>query len=112
MAWLVRHFPLFQQYFDFIFSKEWVHFVAHIVLYAGFAILILSTFNLKLEFSSFGWILLITLVVGVGQEMLQQISGHIPDLRLNSLLDLGINILGASIGFVAFTVYKKKRLSY
>ncbi len=112
MAWLGSFSPVFQQYFEIIFSEEWVHIVVHIGLYAGFAILILFAFDLKPGLSSLGWIVLIALVVGVGQEILQQITGHIPDLRWNSLLDLGVDILGASIGFAAVTVYKKQRQPY
>jgi hypothetical protein len=112
IAWIGRFSSWFQGYFEVLFAREWVHIVMHILLFAGLAILILFASELPLTWKGLGWILLITLAVGVVQEYLQQISGHIPDLRWNSLLDLGVDLGGAILGFGAAVVHQKLRRTH
>jgi hypothetical protein len=112
IAWIGRFSSWFQGYFEVLFAREWVHIVMHILLFAGLAILILFASDLPLTWKGLGGILLITLAVGVVQEILQQISGHIPDLRWNSLLDLGVDLGGAILGFSAVIIYQKLRQTH
>lgn len=112
IAWIGRFSSRFQGYFEVLFSREWVHIIMHIVLFAGLAILILFVSDLPLTWKGLGWILLITLAVGVMQEIFQQISGHIPDWRWNSLLDLGVDLSGAILGFGAAVVYQIRRRTH
>ena len=112
MPWIVRYFPGFQQHFNALFSREWVHVVIHLLLYAGFAILILYVFYLKPILKVLGWVLLITLGVGIVQEIFQQITSNIPYLRWNSLLDLGVNLVGALLGFGAAAGFRRLRGYY
>jgi hypothetical protein len=112
IAWIGRFSSWFQGYFEVLFAREWVHIVMHIMLFAGLAILILFASDLPLTWKGLRWILLISLGVGVVQEYLQQVSGHIPDLRWNSLLDLGVDLGGAILGFGAAIIYQKMRRSH
>jgi len=111
-AWIGRYSPGFSQLYEAVFSPEWVHWVMHAGLYAGFTILIIYAFDLRSKRKVLGWVLLITLGVGVVQESLQQITSNIPYLRWNSLLDLGVDLGGTLIGFGAAAVIKWYRRTY
>ena len=112
LPWMVRYFPGFQQQFNAAYSREWVHVVVHLLLYAGFSILILYVFDLKPGLKVLGWVLVTVLVVGVVQEIIQQITLNIPNLRWNSLLDLGVDLGGALLGFGAAAGFRILRESY
>jgi len=112
LPWIVRYFPGFRSHFGAVFSREWAHVVMHLILYAGFAILIIHVFNLKPVPKVLGWVLLITLGVGVVQEIIQQIASNIPYLRWNSLFDLGVNLVGSLLGFGAAAGYRNLRAPY
>jgi hypothetical protein len=112
IAWIRRFSNRFQGYYEVLFSREWVHIIMHIVLFAGLALLILTVSDLSLTRKGLGLILLITLAVGITQEIFQQISGHIPDWRWNSLLDLGVDLSGATLGFGVAVFYQKVRRTH
>ena len=112
LPWMVRYFPEFQQDFYAVFSREWVHVVVHLLMYAGFAILSLYVFDLKPVLKVLGWLLLIALGIGVVQEIIQQITSNIPYLRWNSLFDLGVNLVGTLLGFGATVGFRNLRDSY
>jgi len=70
----------------------------HASLYAVLAGLVMISFNRPVKRSSLGFILLITLVVGVLQEGWQMLSG-VQIMDWNTCLDLGIDLLGSLIGY-------------
>ena len=70
----------------------------HAGLYAGLATMLLWVFDWPAIRKTLGWILAITWGVGLLQEGLQLFSG-VQILRWNTLFDLGIDSLGAIIGF-------------
>jgi len=112
IAWIGRSSPGFNRYFETVFALEWVHAVMHVLLYAGLANLILFSFDWQPTLKSLGSIVLIALVLGVIQEVIQQISGNIPYFRWNSLLDLGVDLGGALLGFGAAVGFSKLRGTY
>jgi VanZ family protein len=108
MAWFGQFFPRFRGIFNATFSPEWVHWVMHAALYAGLAVLVMSTFDLRPSMKALGWVLVISLGVGIIQEGLQLFS-DVQILRWNSLLDLGVDSGGTLAGFLVVTGIRKLR---
>ncbi|MBC8507452.1 MAG: VanZ family protein [Anaerolineales bacterium] len=98
MAWLGNFSEKFQQMFNTLFSPEWMHWIMHALLYAALAVLIMIVFERPLTKSSLGLVLVTTLIVGGLQEGWQVLSG-VQILRWNTVFDLGVDMLGALIGF-------------
>lgn len=103
MAWFGNHSAEYKRIFDAAFSPEWMHWVMHAILYAGLAVLVMVVLDRSVTISSLGLILVITLVVGGLQEGWQILAG-VQILRWNTLFDLGIDSLGAIIGFGGFAL--------
>ncbi len=112
MTWIARQSAVFNYYFEIAFAMEWVHVVMHILLYAGLSILLMFGFNWHPNLKVFGLILFIALLLGITQEILQQVAGHIPYFRWNSLFDIGVNLVGTVIGFGLMVWYKRVRPSH
>ena len=106
MAWIGKHSTKFLQVFDAIFAPEWMHWVMHAFLIAGLAVFVLKAIVRRVSICSFGLVLGITLVVAGLQEGWQVISG-VQILGWNSLFDLGVDMVGAVIGFGIVIVSRK-----
>ena len=83
-----------------------MHWAMHAALYAGMAILVTWAFDLPPTLKTLGMILLVTLFVGITQEGLQIFSG-VQILRCNTLFDLGVDTVGALLGFGVFAGVRK-----
>lgn len=97
MAWLGNFSSHYRQIFNTVFAPEWMHWLMHAALYAGLAMLLVLVFDLSLTHRTVLLALGIILFVGVIQEGMQLISG-VQIVSWNSLLDLGVDLLGAGIG--------------
>jgi hypothetical protein len=102
MAWLGRYSDRYKTLFNELFSSELVHYGMHTILFAGLAALLVVSFNLqrsgpRAASKTVALVLLVSLGIGGIQEGLQLISG-VQILRLNTLLDLGIDMAGALTG--------------
>ncbi len=78
----------------------------HAFLYAGLAVFLLTAIDRPVMISSFGLVLGITLVVAGLQEGWQVISG-VQIQSWNSLFDLGVDMVGALIGFGVLLLSRK-----
>jgi len=98
MAWLGRFSSRYHNFFNALFSPEWVHWVMHAGLYTGLVILVICAFNLDSSGKTVVIALCVALGVGIVQESLQLLSG-VQVLRWNTLLDLGVDSAGALAGY-------------
>jgi VanZ family protein len=105
LAWLGRFSPRYHEAFNAIFSPEWTHWVMHAALYTGLVVLVMVNLDLQPSLKTLGWVLLIMLGVGIIQEGLQLLSA-VQILRLNTVVDLGVDGAGALIGFWFYYVYR------
>ena len=83
----------------------------HALLYAGLAVLIMIAFERPSTKSSLGLVLVTTLIVGGLQEGWQVLSG-VQILRWNTVFDLGVDMLGALIGYGLFYWFRIKSSAY
>jgi hypothetical protein len=102
VAWLGYFPPFFHEVFSEIFSPEWLHWVMHAILYAGLAALVMFNLHTQPGWKTFWRVILVTLSVGFLQEGFQLLSG-VETLKLNILLDLGIDCAGTLFGYGLFT---------
>ena len=109
MAWLGRFSAGYRQIFNAIFAPEWMHYLMHALLYAGVAFLLLFSFNIKITRQSVGLILTAVLLIGALQESLQLFSG-VQILRWNSLLDLGVDLLGGVMGILLLKLVRRFKI--
>lgn len=70
----------------------------HAALYAGLAVFVIWIFELPINWQTLGIVVLTGLGNGVLQEGVQIFAG-VQVLRWNTLFDLGVDTLGALIGF-------------
>ncbi len=106
LGWVFSFSPVLRRLFNNVFYAEWVHVVAHIVLFSllGFG------FNWARGRAGRGPALALTiglaLGVGLGQEILQMISrGH--PFGAASLYDLVVDSVGAALGYAAFRTQQR-----
>jgi len=97
MAWLGNFSGNYRQVFNFIFAPEWMHWLMHAILYAGLAILLMIVFSLPSNRQSTLLVFGIVILVGVIQEILQLLS-EVQIKSWNSLFDLGVDLIGATLG--------------
>jgi hypothetical protein len=97
VAWLGNYSSRYREVFNAIFTPEWMHWLMHIALYAGLAILIVVVFNLPICRRTVLWVLGVVVFVGMIQEGMQLVSG-MQVLQWNSFFDLGVDLIGAAIG--------------
>jgi hypothetical protein len=99
---------------DWLFEPEWLHVVMHFVIFAGLAIL-LSSVRRDGRGIPLGKLVLVVLVVGFFQELLQYLSDSgwfFPrSAVLDSLFDLGVDLTGALAGLAVFHRYNAFRRS-
>ncbi|MEA3350482.1 MAG: hypothetical protein U9Q82_07675 [Chloroflexota bacterium] len=98
MAWLGRLSARYQQVFDAIFTPGWVHVSMHLVLYAGLMILLATVLDRSITRQTLIRYLFGVLVVGFLQEGFQLFSA-VQVFGWNTIFDLGIDLIGALIGF-------------
>jgi hypothetical protein len=81
-----------------------MHILAHLVLYAVLVILLVTVFGLPLDRRAALKMIVLVLVVGISQELLQALDkGEF--YLMGVVFDLGIDIAGGALGFygLAFT---------
>ena len=98
MAWLGNFSQQYRQAFNALFAPEWMHWLMHAALYAGLTVLLVLVFDLSLNRRTALLVFGIVLLVGLIQEGMQLLSG-VQIVSWNSLLDLGVDLIGAGIGF-------------
>jgi hypothetical protein len=107
VAMFRQFWPAFRRYFDAIFYPDWVHVLMHIILFAGFTLLLSWNFRLALSPVSTASVLLAALVVGVLQEALQTLSQQIFWLP-GVLFDLGVDLAGGIFGLLIWRLLGSK----
>lgn len=102
-----QFWPAFRRHFDAVFYPDWVHVLVHIILFAGFTLLVAWNYRLVLSPVSAAGVLLAVLVVGILQEALQTLSQDIFWLP-GVLFDLGIDLFGGILGILLWRLLGSK----
>jgi VanZ family protein len=97
MEFLARVWPAFGKIFNPIFSPDWVHIVMHTLLYSGLVFLLAQSIS---PISAKASLVLVGMGVLVGclQESLQLLSARTWPGWPPEILDLCVDLMGASIG--------------
>ena len=98
MAWPGRLSGRYRRVFDAVFTPGWMHVLMHLALFAGLVVLLGMASGRALTKRTAAGFLLVALVVGLLQEGLQLLSG-VQIWRWNTLFDLGVDLLGAGLGW-------------
>jgi len=106
LGWLRSYSGAYRRAFDALFGAEWLHILMHLALYAGLVILVLRVARRPADRKTFILVLVLTLGVGAIQEGLQIFSRGEWWLAVlpASLFDLGIDLLGTTLGFAAMVI--------
>lgn len=107
VAMFRQFWPAFRRHFDAIFYPDWVHVLMHIILFAGFTLLVSWNYRLVLSPVSTAGVLLAVLVVGILQEALQSLSQDIFWLP-GVLFDLGVDLIGGLLGLAIWRLLERK----
>jgi hypothetical protein len=98
LNWLRRESNFVRQNFDSFFRAEWVHVVAHLILFAGLVILVLYALRLPQNRKTAALMTMILLAVALAQEILQlQVKQRA--FAGPEWFDLGVDLVGGAIGW-------------
>lgn len=81
-----------------LISPEWVHVVAHAVLYAGLALLLAFSLRLPRNWLSALFLFFVVITLGLGQEGLQLVAKG-RSFGKAEVFDLGVDMLGGLLGW-------------
>jgi hypothetical protein len=107
LAWLGSVNPSTRNFINWLLSPEWLHWVAHTVIFAVLVILILIQQRRQGNEVSLAALITIILVIGGTQELLQFLTSEYrsaPMIELGkSSLDLMIDLAGGMLGLGIYT---------
>lgn len=107
VAMFRQFWPAFRRQFDAIFYPDWIHVLVHIILFAGFTLLLSWNYRIALTPARAAGVLLAALGVGILQEALQALSQQIFWLP-GVLFDLGIDLAGGILGLLIWRLFGAK----
>lgn len=99
--------PAYRRVFNAVFAPEWMHWLSHALLYAVLVLLLFAVFRQKLTWRSVLTALAVALAVGLLQEGLQWLSNTTAG-KWNSLLDLGMDMIGSVAGLAVAGFFGRK----
>ena len=98
LNWLRKISSFVRHNFDSAFQAEWVHVVAHLVLFAGLVILAMLALRFPQNMKTAVLMTAILLAVAFAQEFLQlQVKGRA--FGGPEMFDLGVDLIGGAIGW-------------
>lgn len=106
MALPGKSWTAYRNVFNAVFHPQWVHVVMHLALFTGLALLLGILFHMQAGWRTLGLLLAAAMLVGVGQEILQALSQGF-FYSGGAVFDLGIDLLGASVGYLTLKVIHK-----
>lgn len=105
MAWFTRFSAMYSRLFQSVFSPLWMHVLTHAFLFAVLAYLLASFVTPRMSLVTRKHVTLVilalVLVVALTQEGLQLLYKSRPP-GLDELFDLGVDLVGASVGMLVF----------
>jgi hypothetical protein len=107
VAWLSTFNIGVNRIFNFLFAPEWVHVVAHMLLFGLLTWVICMIVNQKGWPVKFSWVAMGVFAIGFAQEGMQMVTRHAP-FGYPVLFDLVVDLCGAGIGYLAFSWNEKK----
>ncbi|MBC7264516.1 MAG: VanZ family protein [Chloroflexi bacterium] len=112
-GWLTSYSDTYRQVFDMIFSPLWVHILMHTLLYLVLAYLLtcllLRGRSAQMSLYHLGLLLLVIFIIALLQEGFQLLyQGRLPGA--DEWLDMGVDLVGGSLGLLMFCV-RVRRIS-
>lgn len=107
VAMFRQFWPAFRRHFDAIFYPDWMHILMHIILFAGFTLLLAWNKRMALSLANTAGVLVAALAVGIVQEALQAWSQQLYWLP-GVLFDLGIDLIGGILGLLLWRLLGHK----
>lgn len=112
-GWLTSHSDTYRRVFDMIFSLLWVHILMHTLLYLVLAYLLtcflLRGRSARMSLYHIGLLFLGIFVIALLQEGFQLLyQGRLPGA--DEWLDMGVDLVGGSLGLLMFCV-RVRRIS-
>lgn len=108
MAFLARLWPEFGRLFDLVFAPVWMHVLMHALLYAVLMFL-LALWKPPASPGAAAGMLGLSLLIGILHEGVQVLTaGAWPGWRAE-LLDLGVDLAGASLGLFLALLLSRRR---
>ena len=111
-AALADYSNTYRSAFNAIFGPEWVHIIAHAILYAIFSFLVLRSLDQPPKRPTVFIVLGIVLVTGCLQEIIQAASQGFDLLQPTTIsragFDLLIDLAGGLFGLVIYSLHHKR----
>jgi len=105
MAWLTRFSSVYDRLFEHLFNPLWTHMLMHAFLFAVLAYLLAQRMGHRTAMVPRSRVILsvlaLVLVIALLQEGIQLLYKARP-LGIDELLDVGIDLVGGSLGVMAF----------
>ena len=102
-SWLGNFSPRYRSWFDVSFEPDWIHVLAHTILFAVLAVLIVWIFKLPRTWRTFWLLVVLLLAAGLAQEILQSVTRLEWDW-LGMLFDLFVDLSGGTIGLALLSL--------
>jgi VanZ family protein len=108
LNWVRRESAFIRHNFDRVFHAEWVHVIAHLVLFSGLVVLALLAFRLPQNGRTAVILTAILLAVAVVQEVLQ-LQVKTRPFGGPEWFDLGVDLVGGMIGWWVYGKFWGRR---
>ena len=113
MAWLARFSPGYYQLFNFIFGPPWMHWLSHALLFAVLSYLLLALLSPpgRTRWTRMALALGIVLLAAFAQERIQ-LWYKARAWGGDEWFDLGVDVIGALAGLLAWTWARARKRLY
>jgi len=97
LNWLQKEFAVLLRPFNFLIAPEWVHILAHLILFSGLAVLIVRTFKLHLNWQT-AVVLLVAILLTAGVQEVFQLQAKERGFGWPEVFDIGVDLMGGVVG--------------
>ena len=97
-----------RRYFNPVLAPEWIHILAHMVLFGVLVVMVVRVFNLPFNIQTAILLGIMIIITGGLQEVLQlQAKGRA--FGIPEVFDLYVDIVGGLLGWLVFWLIDKQR---
>ncbi len=109
LNWLQKEFAVLLRPLNFLIAPEWVHILAHLILFSGLAVLIVRTFKLHLNWQT-AVVLLVAILLTAGVQEVFQLQAKERGFGWPEVFDIGVDLMGGVVGssFLLFQKMERK----
>ncbi len=97
LNWLQKEFAVLLRPLNFLIAPEWVHILAHLILFSGLAVLIVRTFKLSLNLRT-AVVLLTAILLTAGMQEVFQLQAKERGFGWPEVFDIGVDLMGGVVG--------------